>query len=74
MGEEKTYNPFLRVTEKAIIAAVGLKAEDYPINILRQQVLQELRAQKDKYKYRLWDEAWYKITVSKVSVNQASYS
>ncbi|CAG2229261.1 PNKD [Mytilus edulis] len=56
MGEELTYNPFLRTKEKTIMVAAGALFEgEYkvPDDEARAQALFELRQMKDKYKYKL---------------------
>ncbi|CAC5382516.1 PNKD [Mytilus coruscus] len=56
MGEELTYNPFLRTKEKTIMVAAGALFEgEYkvPDDDARAQALFELRQMKDKYKYKL---------------------
>ncbi|XP_063407069.1 probable hydrolase PNKD [Mytilus trossulus] len=56
MGEELTYNPFLRTKERTIMVAAGALFEgEYkvPDDESRAQALFELRQMKDKYKYKL---------------------
>ncbi len=52
--EEKTYNPFLRTGEDALLKAMSVeKPREGVSDELRAQTLAEIRARKDKFKYKL---------------------
>ena len=54
VGDEKTYNPFLRTDNQAIMEAVGVKTkEGEDLTSAREKVLADLRACKDKFNYVL---------------------
>ncbi|KAK2153949.1 hypothetical protein LSH36_281g10074 [Paralvinella palmiformis] len=53
LAEEKTYNPFLRVTEASMMAAVGTDKSDLSADELHAETLQQCRNMKDKFKYKL---------------------
>ena len=54
LSEEKTYNPFLRTGEEALLKAMAIeKGKDGINDELRAQILAEIRVRKDKFKYKL---------------------
>ncbi len=54
LAEEKTYNPFLRTNEDSLLKAMAVeKPKGPPSTELRAQTLSEIRARKDKFKYKL---------------------
>lgn len=55
MEEERSYNPFLRTSERSVIEAVsvGSEIEDGVSDETRAKILKEIRTMKDNYKYNL---------------------
>lgn len=53
--EERSYNPFLRTSERSVIEAVsvGSEIEDGVSDETRAKILKEIRTMKDNYKYNL---------------------
>ena len=52
--EEKSYNPFLRTGEDALLKAMAVeKGKEGISDELRAQTLAEIRERKDKFKYKL---------------------
>ena len=54
IGAEKDYNPFLRTSQATIQQAVGIEVDaELEPDIIRAKTLGEVRARKDKFKYKL---------------------